>query len=178
MENVNQNEKVEISKIQLDALVSRLEILEKRGQGIVKPKRVTERVASLRFHEGKPVVWYGNVREKKDKDTGKLVAWMDIKLFEREEPASLQTVEYLAFLNEHNSVQVKIVSKKMTEFRESAGVITTVNPDPAKISGKSFQPQEVDAEVVRREYTSEVEVLEGPHKGELFTVVDNDALNK
>lgn len=180
MENqTNQNETITITRGQFDALVEKVNKLEQRGQGVVKPKKVTERVARLRFDEDKPVIWYGNVREKKDKDTGKLVAWMDIKLFAGLDiPPILKTVEYLYFLNDSNSVKVKILSKKMIEYRESQGVIRTINPDEAKIAGKNFQSQEIDAETVRREYTSEIEVLEGSHLGEKFTVIDNDALNK
>ena len=140
----------------------------------MKPKRVTFHHAMLRFHDGKPVIGYGNIRELLNKDTGKKVAWMDIKLEGEKDPV---TVEYLEFLNSANEAKVLIKERKMKEVVRSEGQMTTVNPDPAKISSKrEFTPQVVDAEVVTRKYIMTVEVLEGEHIGKVFTLPE-DCLN-
>lgn len=169
-----EGESVQITKTQLSGLLDRIESLEK-GSRFEKPKRVTERIARLRFHKDKPVVWYGNVREKRDAETEKMVAYMDIKLYEQDKK---ETVKYLDFLNEANQYSVIKKSTEMKEFVESYGTFVPENPNPADESfTKRWSPGETEEEVIRREYVSVVEVLGGPHKGQVYTVVDNDALN-
>ena len=43
------------------------EIKKSSNRGLERPKRVNEHLARLRFHQGKPVVWYGDIRERRDK---------------------------------------------------------------------------------------------------------------
>jgi len=167
-------EMVKITKTDLNNLFDRLESLE-RGSRFEKPKRVTERIAKLRFHKDKPVIWYGNVREKRDAETEKMVAYMDIKLYEQDKK---ETVEYLGFLNSPNQYKVVKKSTDMREFTESFGTFIPENPNPADESfSKRWSTQETEEEVIRREYVSVVEVLDGPYKGQVYTVIDNDALN-
>ena len=162
------NEPVTITRGQLDGIMTELANL-KKGTIYQKPKRVTERIVLARFHDDKIVTWMGNVDELRNKETGKLVAWTDIKVHGSDKPVR---IEYLKFLNSSNAFQAKIISQKMEEIVESQGQIRTSNPDEANISGKmkNFKSAEIDAEVVRREYTVTVEVTEGPHKGETYTV--------
>src|SRR3990167_4020486 len=89
-----QSETITLTRAQLEAIVD--ERVQKGLTGGVKPlKRVTERIATLRVFKGKPVVWYGNVKQKRNED-GDAVAFMDIKLFDQEKSV---TVNYLEFLN-------------------------------------------------------------------------------
>lgn len=167
------NEPVVVTRAEWEGLMGQIKNLT-TGASTVRAKKVTSHTATLRFHEGKPVIWYGNVKEIKEKDTGKLVAWMDIELQGVKEKLR---VEYLDFLNSPNSVRVLIKEQKLKEIRQSEGIITTVNPDQAKISSKTpWTPQEVEAEIVTRKYIATVEVIEGDHKGEVF-ILPNDCLN-
>lgn len=159
-----QNEVVQITKGQLEGILAELDNLRK-GQKLEKPKRVTDRVARLRFHNGKPVVWYGNVREIKDNLNGKLVSFMDIKTLKSEE---LEKVEYLAFLNSNNAVNVSIKEQRAEKIIESQGKTLARNPNPH--FNKKFEEFEYEEEVVSYQYEATVEVLEGEHKGEIFEV--------
>lgn len=164
---------VTLSKQQFAELTARLEKVEQRGLGVVKPKRVTEHTARVRVHEGKPVVWCGNVKEKKDASTGKLVAWMDLKL---DGSDKVVMVEYLDFLNAPNHVLANIKSQKMEQFETVLGVRNAINPDEAKINSKNWKSKEVEDRVVTRKYTVTVEILEGDLQGKEF-VIPADALN-
>src|SRR3990167_6247581 len=177
-ENINSEETVTIPKSQLEGILADIQRLKDKDS-FKRPKRVTERTALLRFHNDKPVVNYFNVREKKDKDTGKLVSWMDIELYEGEEKKnSVETVEYLAFLNSPNSIKVDIKYQKVEEVRESGGTFRAINPDEAKVASKTWVSKEVEAEVIRKIYTATVVVTEGSHQGEEYVVDANAALNK
>lgn len=171
-EKVQNNEVVQLTKSQFDSIMADLSALKNRG-AVKKPKRVTEHTATLRFHNDKPVVWYGNIRELKDKDTGRLVAWMDIKVLGSEKVIN---VPYLEFLNGNNRVQVKILKQTAEEIVKSFGNFRAENPDPAQISNRNWRANEVEEEVRSYKYTSVVEVIDGEHTGEQYTI-SNDALN-
>ena len=164
---------VEISKSQLKGLLDRLENLE-RGQKFERPKRVTEHFATIRVYDSKPVVWFGNVKEKWDDAQDKMIAWMDIKL---EDQDKLVTVEYLEFLNSPTSIRVQIKSQKAEEVRELPKTGPTMafeNPDEGNWTGKfkSWQGGQ-DLEVVSYKYQAEVEILEGDLRGKSFSVPVN-----
>lgn len=157
------NETITLNKTQYEGLLERLGNLEK-GQRQERPKLVTERTAKLRFYGDKPVIWYGNVREIKDKDTGKLVGWMDIKTIDDK----TYKVEYLKFLNENVSVVVQIVNQVAEKVVEEFGTRLAVNPNP--LFDKKWQEFETDDEIISYKYTAEVKVLDGPHAGETYTL--------
>ena len=92
----DEKEMVQIPKSQLEGILADIEKL-KKGPVYEKPRRVTERIARLRFFNGKPVVWYGNVREIRNDKLGKFIAFMDIKVLGVKD---LIEVEYLKFLTE------------------------------------------------------------------------------
>ena len=161
---------VSISEGQLKGLLDRLENLE-RGQKFERPKRVTTHVATMRVYEGKPVVWYGNVKESWDDKQDKMIAYMDIKLEGQEKSVN---VNYLDFLNSPTSVQVEIKSQKAEEIRELPKTGPTAafqNPDEANWTGrfKSWQGGQ-DLEVVSYKYQAEVEILDGDLRGKTFSV--------
>lgn len=160
---------VQIPRAEWESLKADIEKI-KTGRQFQKPKKVTEHFANIRFHDGKPVVWYGNVHEVKDKLTGKLVAYMDIKLDGEE---GTERVEYLAFLNTPNSVKVEIKKQEAQQIVTSLGVRRAVNLDEAKISGQKFAAREYEDEVVSYEYTATIEVIDGEHKGETYIVPSN-----
>src|SRR3990167_3684262 len=164
-----------ISKGQLAGILAELSSLKNRGVP-KKAERVKEHIATLRFHENKPVIWFGNVDEKRDSVTGKSVAYMDIKLQGEE---GLINVPYLQFLNTSNFVKVQILSQKAEKVIQSEGTFMTENPDQANRGGKSsnFQSQEMEAEIVSYKYQAELEVLEGPHVG-LKLTVPSECLNQ
>ena len=169
----NKNEMVTMTKGQLKGLLDRVENLE-RGQKHERPKRVTEHFATMRIHEGKPVIWFGNVKEKWDDKLDKLVAWMDIKLEGQDKPV---TVEYLEFLNSPTSVRVEIKSQKAEEIRELPKIGQTTafeNPDQGNWTGKfkSWQGGQ-DLEVVSFKYQAEIEILEGELVGKTFSIPSN-----
>lgn len=161
------DEMLSISRKQLQAIIQE-EVQKGLVGGVKTPKRVTERVANLRLHDGKPVVGYGNVREIREKDTNKMVAFMDISLFGEKEPVK---VNYLEFLNTPNFVQVLVKKQTAEEVVKNDGVMSAENPDP--LNNKNFQSFETDMEVVSYRYTAEVEVLEGEQKGKTFTLPAN-----
>ena len=149
--------------------------------GFQPPKRVSDRIATLRFYKGKPVVWYGNVRELKTKDDDERVSYMDIKLYGEEK---VLTIKYLDFLNkekeyseEVESYEVSIKSQKVEEIYKSYGRRMAENPNPARdpatgqpLGDRGWQSKEIEMEVVGYKYTAVVEVNDGPHKGEEFTL--------
>lgn len=163
---------VTMTEEQFQGLMQRIESVE-IGKGIRKPKRVTEREATVRFYEGKPVIKYSNFKEKLEE--GKRVGYIDITLYGEDKPV---TVQYLNFLNnENNVVKVKILSQKAEEITEVQGKVRSRNPDEAGISSKSpWQSNEVDLEVISYKYQVEVEVLDGEFKGQKYTF-DAAALN-
>lgn len=169
-------EVVSLERGELNSLISEAVDRAMKNRGVPqKAKRVTERTATVRFHEDKLVEHYGNVYEEKDQH-GKLVAYMDIKLNGEK---AIFKVEYLKFLNSPNSHDVVIKKQRMEEIVESEGTFRTVNPDEARIERKNFTARVEEAEVTRRVYTSDIEVTEGPYKGQTFTgVINDDVLNK
>lgn len=162
-------ETVTITKGQLDGLLARLENLEV-GRGIKKPKRVTEHEAYLRFYKEKPVVKLSNHKEMCD-NFGKIRGFVDLTLLGADKP---EIAEYLPFLNESNQVKVKILSQKAEEVVITQGKTRAQNPDP--LNDKKFESGEIDLEVTSYQYTAEVEVIEGEHMGEKYTL-DTRALN-
>ena len=164
-QNVNPSgQTVTMTLGQLEAIIdSRI-----KNRGVPqKPKRVTERIARIRIHEGQPVVWYGNVRSKKDIENGEKILMMDIKCGEAQ---TKYTVPYLEFLNTPNSVQVQIKVMDVKEVEKSEGTVMAENPDP--VHDKKFRPQEVEATVVTQERTATVIVLDGDLKGQEFVIPD------
>ena len=145
-----------------------------------KAKRVTESIATVRFHNDKLVIWYGNHFEELDA-RNKLVGYMDIKLDGEEE---LVRVNHLNFLNtapKYNVLikKVTIVEQvKVDDPNRTGGTFTTVNPDEGHLERKNFNPRVEVAEVRRKNKESDIEVLEGPFKGQTYHVIDNDVLNK
>lgn len=168
-------EMVQVPKAQLEGLLGRLESLENKGK-TQKPKRVTERVALLRVHEGKPVVAYKNVRDVFEAEKNKNVSYMDIYVLDEAEIAGPVKVNYLKFLNDTNSVQVQIEKQDVEEKTVSQGVVKAQNPDPAKVTSKIWDSREIDLEVTQREYVATIKVLEGDLKDKVFRV-PADALN-
>ena len=172
---VNPEKTITITESHLKALIDESVSAAVKNRGVLlKPKRVTEREATVRFHEDKLVVGYGNVREEKDK-FGKNITYMDIQLDGQEEPV---TVEYLKFLDSNNKHKVKIIKRNVEEIVYSEGTFKTVNPDQARIEKKNFTARVEEAEVTNKKLTSEIEVADGQYKGQTFTVVDNEVLNK
>ena len=163
------HEKIEITRGQLQGLLSRMERLE-TGLTIDKPKRITERVATLRFHKGKPVIGYDNVIELKDSATGRLVSWMDVETNDKKK----ERVGYLSFLNGDNKVSVVIKNQKAEKIVKNHGKMTAKNPDERD---KTWQPFETNEEVISYRYIATVEVTEGEHSGEVFEV-PSSALNQ
>ena len=161
---------VTLSKSQFEGLIGRLETLEERGK-TRKPKRITENTAILRFHNDKAVRWAGNVVETLDKLTGRNIAHMDIKLYGEEKAIK---VPYLEFLNAKNATLVRIKEQKAEEIVDVVESSRTRNPDP--VHKKDFTSREMDMEVVTLKYTATVEVLEGSHKGDVYTL-PGEALN-
>ena len=164
---------VQVPKKDWDGLLADMAAL-KNKRAPQKFKRITERTATIRFHEGKPVVWMGNVRDIKDPTNGKLVGFFDIKTFGSDKA---ETVNYLEFLNATNYFQVKILSQKAQEVEQSGGEFIPENPDPAKIASKSWSSGQVESVVRSYVYTAEVEVVDGPDAGKTFTV-PSTALNQ
>lgn len=168
---IDLNAPATITEGQLRGILDELKAL-KQGSKFERPKRVTDRVATIRYHEGSPVVWYGNVRELKDAATGKMIAYMDIKTVADDEA---KTVEYLAFLNSSNSVQVQIKKQEAEQIIESQGRYTAHNPN--EHFDKKWQNREVDLEVISYRYTATIEVLEGDDKGSEYEI-SVEALNR
>lgn len=172
-ENINlQEETTTLPTAQLEGILARLNKLEEKNKP-VSAKRVTERIARLRFHEGKPVNKYKNYHEKRDMMTGHDIAYMDIYLLGSDTPIE---VLYLDFLTKPNYAQVLIKAQRVQESVESGGKITSENPDPHKVSGATYNPHAVDLEVVSEHRELTVEVLEGEFAGQTF-VVSDEALN-
>lgn len=157
---------VQVPKKEWDGLLADMAAL-KNKRAPQKVKRVTDRTATMRFHEGKPVVWIGNVRDIKDATNGRLVGFCDLKLFGGEKPV---TVNYLEFLNSFNYFPVNIKKQTAHEVEQNSGEFTPENPDPAKIATKSFSAGQVENVVRSYTYTAEVEVTDGPDAGKTFTV--------
>lgn len=135
----------------------------KSAFGVEKPKRVLERTASVRFHNGKPVVKVDNVRQ--EMKNGKSTMVFDIYLIDDPKPI---TVEYLPFLNDSEQVTVKILNQHATEQITSAGEITARNPDPAHI--KDWRGDRVELEVKKITYIADVEVENGIYAGLKFQI--------
>ena len=172
MNEEKQNE-IKLSREQLDAVVADAVKKALGSRGIEKPKRVTERIAKVRFHNDKLVRKYSNVEEQRD-ERGKLVAYVDITLDGEEKP---DRVIYLNFLDKTPQYRVLIKKTYIEEVVESEGEFRTVNPDEAKIERKNFTSSVEVAEVTKKHKKSDIEVMEGPYQGQTFTVVDNDSLN-
>ena len=162
---------VTMTRSQLEALID--EKIKNRSVP-EKPKRVTDRIARVRFHEENPVISYSNVREKKDPDTAKQVWWMDIETLDKDGKITKFDVPYLGFLNTPNSVTVQIKRTELEVVETSEGRLNTVNPNPK--DDKKFHGQEVDASVVTEKQTMTVIVLDGEYKGREFSI-SSDALN-
>lgn len=173
----DKNEVVTITRRQLQGLLDRVENIE-RGQKYEQPKRVTEHHGTIRVYEGKPVVWFGNVKEKWDGVQDKMIAWMDIKLEGQEK---LVTVEYLEFLNSPTSIRVEIKSQKAEEIRKVPKTGPTMafeNPDEANWTGKfkNWQGGQ-ELEEISYKYQAEIEILEGELVGKTY-FVPSDCLNQ
>lgn len=164
---VQPTETLTMTRAQLEAIID--DKIKNRGVP-QKPKRVTDRVARMRVHNGKVVIGYGNVKERMDMNVGKPVAWMDITL----EDNSVVTVPYLDFLNSPNSVQVQIKLMSVEEVVTSEGYLKTQNPNPKDI--KNWSSAEIEAAVTSEKRTVTVIILDGDLKGKEL-VVDSNALN-
>lgn len=160
-------ETITLTKGQLEAMID--DRIKNKGVP-EKPRRVTDRTARLRFHNGQAVVKYANVREKLDVSTGRPLAWMDITL----EDGSVHTVPYLEFLNSQNSALVQIKRMQVEEVVVSEGSLRTQNPNPKDI--KNWSGSEIEAVVTHENRVMEVVVLDGEYKGREIKV-DGNALN-
>lgn len=156
---------VTMTQEQLSALLGRIANLES-GQRVVKPTRVSDRTAVLRFYNGKPVVGLRGYREILD-ETNNRVAVITLDLFGGDNLESVE-VPYLSFLNEGNGEKVKIVKQEAQKHVKSDGQVRAVNPDP--MNQKTWEGGLIDLEVVSYTYKADVEVIEGPHAGEKYTV--------
>src|SRR3990167_8663895 len=67
-----------LTRSQLDRITADLDNL-KKSQTSIKPVRSTERTATIRFHDDKPVVWYGKVNEIWNREQNKNIAYLDFK---------------------------------------------------------------------------------------------------
>ena len=180
MSEETQEKTITITESHLKAMMSEVAEEAIRNRGVQKlAKRVDSWVGTVRFYKDKLVVWYGNVRRSDDKDAeGRFVWLMDIKLDQKE---GLTTVKHLDFLNQvgeyaNNNHKVKILKRNVEEVIEDTEELRTENPDER--NNKNFVPRVIEAEVVAKKVTSEIEVISGPYAGQKFTVVDNDVLNK
>lgn len=171
MEELKNDEMVEIPKKQLSSILERLAAIEKGGAALA-PKRVTERTAMLRLVDGKPIINWGKIYDKKDPLDGKKVTWAEIYLEGVKEP---KTVIYLDFLNEPNQHKVNILKQTAKPIREILGYKSPSNPDP--VHNKNFQAADSVEDVIERvEYECEVEVIDGEYAGKKF-LVPNTSLN-
>jgi len=168
-------ENISIPKEQLDGLLARLDKLESANKGYERAKRVTDRVANVRFHNGMPVIGYGNYKEIKDKETLKFVGYIDLTLLDvKSDKTSVETVPYLEFLKQSNFSLVQIIKQTPNERVISHGFGTTINPNPH--FDRKFESGPVEYLETKVEYVSDVEVLEGEFKGLKFSI-PNNALN-
>lgn len=174
------NEMLNISREQLDAVVNEAVKKAMSNRGVPeRQKRVMERILKVRFYKDKLVRKFGNVEEERD-DRNKLVAYMDVTLDGQDAP---EKVEYLKFLDktpQYRALVKKSETKELVEVEDPAhdgGKFVIENPDEAKIERKNFTPRVEFAEVTRRVKTSEIEIMEGPFVGEVFTIVDNEVAN-
>ncbi len=156
------SETITITRDQLKAFVQD-EVAKAIGSKIEKPKRVTDRVAVIRIHEGKPVVSLNKVRERLV--DGRQVAFCKIQTLGSPEEIE---VGYLDFLNEAEKANVKILSQKATESVKSYGTIKAINPDPMNI--KEWNGGNVDLEVTSVQYQAEIEVIDGDLAGQKYSV--------
>lgn len=140
----------------------------KRGNTPLKPTRITTHTAMLRFCNDRPVVKYDNFQEILE--NGKRTGYIDLTLSDGE----VITVPYLEFLNEGNAEKVSITSQKATESVKSYGSVRAMNPDP--LNQKTWNGGMIELDVTSVTYQAEVEVLEGPRKGQKFSV-PTSALN-
>lgn len=158
------NETITMTRSQLEGIVA--EMIAKSGSP-KKPQRVTDHVATLRFHEGRPVVQYGQVREVKE--NGEKVAYMNINVQEDGEfVAEPIKVRYIDFLNDSNFSKVQILKQHAEKKEISHGEFHTQNAN--EVYDKKFQSELAEDLEVRYIYTCDVEVLEGDLKGKKFTV--------
>lgn len=172
------NEMLNISREQLDAVVNDAVKKAMSNHGVPeRQKRVMERILKVRFYNDKLVRKFGNVEEERN-DRNKLVAYMDITLDGEDKP---EKVEYLKFLDktpQYRALIKKTDTKEIVETEDpnhDGGKFITENPDEAKIERKSFTPRVEVSEVTRRVKTYEVEMLEGPFVGKVFTIGDEEA---
>lgn len=164
---IDDNEPVTITQGQLKGILSELETL--KGNKPNRPQKVDTNIATIRFYENKPVVWYGNIREKKV--DGERIGYADIKVIDDDKP---KTVEYLEFLNSPNQVKVEIKDQRAKRVEDVVDTIRSRNLD--EHFRKKFTSEEIDMVVVKYEYEADIEVLDGTHKGEKYTV-DVNCLN-
>lgn len=155
-----QAETMTVTKEQWTAVLQ--EIANLKGATPKKPERVTTHVAVLRFCNNRPVTKFDNYQEILE--NGKRVAYIDLTLIDGE----VITVPYLDFLNEANGEKVSILSQKATESVKNYGQARAINPDP--LNQKTWNGGLIDLEVVSVSYQAEVEVVEGAHQGEKYSV--------
>ena len=174
MAKINNNEEDVVPQQTITMTVDQLNALVDeriKNRGIVeKPKRVTDRTARMRIHNGQAVVGFGQVKERMDASIGRPMAWLEITL----EDGKVETVPYLEFLNSPNSVLVQIKRTQVEEIVKSDGYIHAQNPNPKDI--KNWKDAEVEAVSTSEKRTMEVLILEGELKGKELTV-DGNVLN-
>ena len=159
---------IEVPEGKLNELLTRLNNLE-RGITTVRPKRITQHTAYMRTYDGGLVVDFDQVKTLIDPVTKEQLLKWDIKVWKAEsEKKEPFTVDYLNFLNEHNSVKVLVKEQKAKTDTVIAGYINTTPTDP--VNTKNWSQQEVPLEVTTVSYDVTVEVLEGDFKGVIVTV--------
>jgi hypothetical protein len=159
MENENT---ITITKKQFDALINRLEDVEK-GHPFRRPERVKEHIAYLRSVDGKPVVKIGNAEESYNKALNKTELKLPVYLKDETKPT---LVDYLLFLNENNQIPVKVIKQTAIEKISSGGIYPKHDPATDKI----LPNEEVDLVVTTVDYEVEVEITDGELKGTKLTV--------
>lgn len=162
--HLEDDQAVTVTKAQWDEVMSQLAQLRQQGK-VEKPKRVTDRVATLRFYEGKAIIGASEVAERLI--DGRLTGFVTLKLEDGEEVEMLYR-DYVRFLNGSMGEKVKIIDQKATEHVKSYGKVRAINPDPVNV--KTWDGGVIDLEVTSVSYLANVEVLEGEHAGQQYTV--------
>ena len=165
-------ETITLAKQDFDSLMERVVKLE-RGIRTTTPKRVNERVATLRFIDGKyPVSRVGLV---KIQDYGLPTQHNTIDIYYVDDKGKevKKVFNYLNFLNTPDEVdapriQVSILKQEAHERKEVQEHKRPIDP-----SNDRYKQEPIDFTVTFVDYTLTCEILEGELKGQTITVQDN-----
>lgn len=170
-----ESEMVQVKRQDLDGVIQELKDLRKRvetGAGVTKMSKVKERIATIMIIDGKPVVKIGDAKlVNKGTDDEKIIIeyWL-------EDDEKKHVADYLPFLQD--TVRVKAAIIKQEEEEKEKVVISNYRPSNSNEHfNKKFKPDEVDMVVTSKEYTAEIEILEGELTGKKMRI-ENKYLNQ